>query len=64
MFIASPDFLTTELTVMIQGTKDVSTSSVPTEFIVLKNINMEHENMDNEDYLMHSGLLDDDDTAE
>lgn len=50
---------------MIQGTKDVSTSSsVPTEFIVLKNINMEHENMDNEDYLMHSGLLDDDDTAE
>lgn len=25
---------------------------------------MEHENMDNEDYLMHSGLLDDDDIAE
>jgi len=48
-----------------KGTKGISTSSsVPTEFVVLKNINMEHENMDNEDYLMHSGLLDDDDIAE
>lgn len=45
----------------LQGTKDPSKSSSLENMVQSHAVDMEHENMDSEDYLLKSGLSDDDD---
>lgn len=45
---------------LYKGTKDASKATLLEKGVLPHSVDMEHENMDSEDYLLKSGLSDDD----